>query len=545
MANYDIGAQGGYIDLYNGGAIYSWGSYERLPAYNYNWGFTGLPQYINVMKGGNLLNGLSIEGFIDANAFSGYYHDVQYNWTDYLRIIRIPYGTGRYIDLCMRALANQGAERITQLCFYAIDHTGNIISTHTSTNPIRNTNLLENDNCNYAYVYEYDYNNNRYIVFGYGAKYNSATIPYNEYSSHMLHGETCEPVFSLVLNYRQTFDGQTYEPQEIKTGETSGEGGGNGDYDETSDSIDFPILPVLSAVGSGILTLWNPSITELRAFSDYLWSNDVFDTIKKFISSPMELIVSLAIVPVAPPIDSNSSHICIGGIDTEVPCHKLTSQYMTFDCGTINVNEYYGNALDYGVYTRLSIYLPYIGVRELKSDEIMGGSIQVKYNIDLATGSCVACIKCTRQMLESVLYTFEGNLSAQIPLSSRDFSSMYTSLARAVIDTAVTGGVGTAVDMIGSAMSVMSAKPNMTRSGSISSNGGHLGLHTPYLIIERPIQSLPSNAGQYYGYPSNITAQLGTLSGYTEVEYLIETNIHCTDNEWEEINELLKEGVYL
>jgi hypothetical protein len=42
-----------------------------------------------------------------------------------------------------------------------------------------------------------------------------------------------------------------------------------------------------------------------------------------------------------------------------------------------------------------------------------------------------------------------------------------------------------------------------------------------------------------------MTAQLGTLTGYTEVNELIETNIHCTLDEFEEINDLLKSGVYL
>lgn len=551
MADYDIGGAGGYKNLYNGG-IYSWGEWERLEAYDYKWGFNSLPQAINVMKGGNLLSADSIQGFIDANAFTGYFQNQQYSATDWLHIIRIDYGGGRYVDMCMRAACHfEGWDRITQLICSFITSDGRHVGSMYGGNPIQNVHLLEDPRYNYLFAYEFEYNNQRYITFHYGAYDDAPTtaewLTYDELCSRSVRGEVKDlrGYLEMTTSYKQTFNGQEYEPVQEEHGEHSSEGGGEGDYNTSSDTVDFPTLPVLSAVGSGILTLWNPSVSELRAFSDYLWSNDVFDTIKKFISSPMELIVSLSIVPVAPPIADTSTNIHIGGIDTEVPCHKLSNQYMTFDCGSINVSEYYGNALDYGVYTKISIYLPYIGVREMKTDEIMGGTIHVKYNIDLLTGTCVACIKCTRQNLESVLYTFEGNLSAQLPLSSRDFSSMYMAMAKATIDTAVSGGVGTAVSAVGSAMNIMSSKPNMTRSGSISGNGGHLGLHTPYLIIERPIQSLPANAAQYYGYPSNITAQLGNLSGYTEIEHLIETDIHCTLDEWEEINDLLKSGVYL
>lgn len=329
-----------------------------------------------------------------------------------------------------------------------------------------------------------------------------------------------------------------------KTASKSGAGGGGGDFDIQSDTVSFPTPPTLSAIGAGLMALYCPNVTELKDFSDWLWTNDVFGTLQKFVASPMDLIISLSIFPLAPDITAGGDTVKIGGIATGATMARLTNQYKTFDCGSINVKEFYGSALDYGQYTKLSIYLPYIGVRELKTDELMDGTISVQYNVDFLTGACVALIKCVRQNLNAVLYSFEGNMSAQIPLTSKDFSTVYSAILRGVIDGEVSAGnpVG---DVVSSAMSIMSAKPTISRAGSISGNGGHLGLHTPYLILERAIQSLPDDAGQYYGYPSNITARLGTLSGYTEVEYIIETNIHCLDEELAEIDALLKEGVYL
>lgn len=556
MADYDIGGTGSFKNLIDGGE-YSPGEY-RYDASTNKMTFIGLPQPIYVFgQGNNLLNGATVQKFIDANAFTGPYNGQTYTATDYLRILRIPYTNGKYVDIGMRAhIYNYGDvqdDHINQLEIYSKKSDGETYNGIVGVWPIRNHRILEDSRMCYfcCYYYTPQYSNTPTITYSFGY-YNpdddDRVISWDEFTSEMMDGHYMRAwLGDLHIPLQLTIDGQTVDvnTSDNTEGDTSGEGGGDGDYDTDSDDIDFSQLPTLSAVGSGILTLWNPSITELREFSNYLWSNDVFDTIKKFISSPMELIVSLSIVPVAPPIQAYTSHLCIGGIDTEIDSHKLTNQYMTYDCGSISVGEYFGSALDYGVYTRISIYLPYIGVRELKTDEIMGGSIHVKYNIDLATGVCVAMVKCTRQNLNSVLYTYEGNMAAQIPLTSRDFSAMYASFAKAAINTAVTGGVGTAASMVGSAMNIMSSKPNMTRSGSISSNGGHLGLHTPYLIIERPIQSLPENASQFYGNPSNITKRLGDLNGYTEVDHIITTGIHCTESEFEEINDLLKSGVYL
>lgn len=328
-----------------------------------------------------------------------------------------------------------------------------------------------------------------------------------------------------------------------KIADTSEAGGGGGTLDISSDTIGFPIPPTISAVGSGVLALFNPTVAQLKNLSDWLWTNDVFTTLQKFVASPMDLIISLSIFPVAPTISAGTQVVKIGGISTGAEMALITEQYLIFDCGTINLAEYYGSALDYGQYTKISIYLPYIGVREIKTDEVMSGSIQVKYNIDLLTGACVAMVRCTRSHLDAVLYSFEGNMSAQLPLTSKDFSQVYSAILRGVLDTTVSGGFTNA--KVGSAMAIMGSKPIVSRAGSISGNGGHLCLHTPYIILERPIQSLAKNYNHYNGSPSNITAQLSTLSGYTEVAELVQTNIHCTLDEFDEITELLKEGVYL
>lgn len=95
------------------------------------------------------------------------------------------------------------------------------------------------------------------------------------------------------------------------------------------------------------------------------------------------------------------------------------------------------------------------------------------------------------------------------------------------------------------ATTVMTGKQQIYHSGSISGSSGMLGNRIPYVMLEYPHQSLADNYKHYVGYPSNMTALLGTLSGYTECEQVIISGITATDPELEEIMEALKGGVYL
>lgn len=94
--------------------------------------------------------------------------------------------------------------------------------------------------------------------------------------------------------------------------------------------------------------------------------------------------------------------------------------------------------------------------------------------------------------------------------------------------------------------SVMSGKMSVQHSGTISGSAGMLGVKTPYLCVEFPNQSLAQDYKHFVGYPSNIYARLGTLTGYTECESIYPSGLTGqTDAEVAELLESLKGGVYL
>lgn len=340
------------------------------------------------------------------------------------------------------------------------------------------------------------------------------------------------------------------EEDPYNPGGESGEGGGSGTFDNTSEDIGIPDLPSISAASSGFVTLFNPTSSELQNLAGYMWSTFDVDAFKRMFADPMDCILGLSIVP-CNVSTSGAIPVKVGNISTGISMHRAASQYVTVNCGSLRINEYWGGYLDYSPYTKAEIYLPFIGTHPIDIDEIMDKSVQVVYHIDILTGSCIAYIKSGG----SVLYQFIGQCSSTIPITSNNFGQIVSgalTIAGSIGAMVATGGLsaplsaGIAAGALStSASTVMNMKPDIEKSGSLSGSGGLLGVQKPYIIIKRPRQCKPANQNKYTGYPSYITKTLGDVTGFTVIEEIFLDNIPATDSEKDEIMALLKEGVVL
>ena len=322
-------------------------------------------------------------------------------------------------------------------------------------------------------------------------------------------------------------------------------GGGTGTFSETGDTIGIPGLPTLSAVDTGFITLFNPSATQVKSLAAYMWSSS-FDlaTFKNIVANPIDCILGLSIVPVNPP-NAGSKVVTVGNIPTDVTLPYLSSQYVEVDCGTLNVQEFWGSYLDYSPYTKMSLYLPYIGIIPLDIDDVMNASIAIKYHVDVLSGACVAYVLCNGTQL----YTYVGQCSSNVPITSNDFTNTVNGIlgiAGSIGKLAADGGASAPTEAAGIAANAINAlKPNIQKSGAMSGTGGLMGVQTPYLICQRPRQSVPASQNTFTGYPANITATLSDLSGYTEVESIHLDGLSATQEEQQEIMDLLTSGVII
>lgn len=328
--------------------------------------------------------------------------------------------------------------------------------------------------------------------------------------------------------------------------------GGNGSGDGSSDAVDFPDgIDISNLISDArLFNVYHASLSNIQSLNSFLWSDNWIDNFKKNFSSPMECIAGLHILPLS--LLGSSDTIKLGGLDTEISSERLTSFTKLVDCGSLDLSEYWGNFLDYEN-TTVKIYLPFVGFQLLETKKIMGARLHIKYRVDILSGDFQCFIKRTKDGNEHVLYTFSGNMAISLPLSQSNNSSIMNSvlgLTAGAITSAVTGSpmpVGMAVSTVGLAMAQNASgidSRTIIHNGSYGGNKGYLGEMTPYLIIERPTQQIPSNYNNFVGIPSYFRATLSSCSGFTKVQ---DVHLVCSgdDEDRNEIIALLKGGVII
>lgn len=350
--------------------------------------------------------------------------------------------------------------------------------------------------------------------------------------------------------------------EDPNSGKTNSTGGGYGIPSDHSDDVGLPSDNQfgIDAVNSGFVTIYHPTAANMKAFNNWLFasfSENWWDTLKKILQDPLDFVIGAGIIKYVPTTKTANQEIKFNGIGTEVFADTV-NQWEKIDCGSVKIDEQFNTYLDYNGFSDVKIFLPFCGIQSLDVNDVMGATIHVIYYIDNMTGSCVAQVNVNRpernkaddSHINSVLYKFSGNVMQQLPLTNKDYASLIgtvTSLATSAVAAASTGGaasLGLASQVAGSLEHI---KPTIQRSGNLGSNYGMMDYLKPYLILERPIRSIPAEYGSYVGYPSAVTLKLGKCKGFTKGRPYTNwaSNIHATDAEKTEIKSLIEEGIYI
>lgn len=317
---------------------------------------------------------------------------------------------------------------------------------------------------------------------------------------------------------------------------------------EDIGKLPIPVVPATGIQGTGFVAIYNPTQSQLAAFSQYMWSKNFIDNISKLFEDPMQAIIGLHMIYATPSRGADHNIVC-GYLDSGVTSRTVSSQYINMACGAIKINRYFGNILDYAPYTKVQLFLPFIGVVNLDTNEVMNSILNVTYRVDVLTGACLAQISVSRSDYGAVMYTFSGNCAVQLPISGGNYSSIIANtigIGASIGATLASGGALAPVLVAGAATAVSNSHLSVAHSGSIGANAGALGGKIPYLIITRPKPYNANNYNNFYGYPSNVTIKLSSCSGYTRVKDIhLEHISRATDDELNEIESLLKEGVII
>ena len=315
-----------------------------------------------------------------------------------------------------------------------------------------------------------------------------------------------------------------------------------------SAPIVVPSLPATVA-SNKLFTVYNPSTAQLDALGGYLWDGSIIAAIRDIWQEPLDGLISLIQVFVTPTTSGNHN-IILGFLDSGVSSAVVSNQFVTVDCGSVTIDEDKQNATDYAPYTSIHLYLPFIGFVELDTNEVMNSTISVKYKVDVYTGTCLASVSVDRTAdmpNDPILYTYSGNCSQQIPLTSGNATGMLSALIGGItagLSVASGGGLGimAGAQILGN--SLTHDMFHVNHSGNLSANAGIMGQKKPYVIIGRRHGYDANNYSHFYGFPVNKTVVLGNHTGYAQVKKcLLQTK--ATKPEYDEIMSLLGNGVIL
>lgn len=310
---------------------------------------------------------------------------------------------------------------------------------------------------------------------------------------------------------------------------------------------DTPTVVIPTGNASSLWAIYNPTLAQINSFGAWLWSPNFVDQILKLFSDPMQAIIGLHKIYCTPTTGAEQN-IKVGYLDSGVPSKIVTDQYTTVDCGSVNLFEYFGNVFDYAPYTQLRLYLPFIGIVNLDTEDAMRGVIHVVYHVDVLSGACLAEVRITRDAAGGTLYQYAGNAAVTMPISSGSYIGVIANVvgvASSAIGGFASGGV--AGGIAGGVTGALTRRggTQVQHSGNFSGNAGAMGIKKPYLIIERPQTALADNYAEYIGNPSNTTVTLSSCTGYIKMKEVHLENVPATGAELSEIEQTLKQGVII
>ena len=362
---------------------------------------------------------------------------------------------------------------------------------------------------------------------------------------------------TIISAFNQAELPKVYDPANpFDNKQADGDEGGGASSDDGSDPVDVPDLPSLDVSDLGGFNLYRVTATDVKALFAYLTTRDPGQAIVKWIQNPIQGIISLHVLPYPVEVVSGAE-VTILGMTTGVAGYKV-KPFQKWKLGGVRVPYGFDNTfLDYEPYTKVAIYLPFIGIKELDADEVIGQSVTVTYQFDNVSGACIAFVSIN----DAVRYSFTGSCAMSLPINQQNWGQAYMAAAT-IAAGALAGGIGSAGAALAqgaggaeiAASGLMGAvqgsggfgaiqKPNISRSGCLSGAGAALGVEHPYIIIERPTKASAANPAPVSGLISGRTLPLSSLSGYNIIEHVHLHGIAATGPELEEIEKLLYQGV--
>lgn len=265
--------------------------------------------------------------------------------------------------------------------------------------------------------------------------------------------------------------------------------------------LHFSVVQPPSEERVDFFTIYEPTNANMKKINDAIFINAADGTtinVQQYFSSYKKFYCKIPVAGYKP--------LKGGRYDFGEQAPYVKEHTIVVDCGSVEIPEQYHSLLDYSPFSRLTIYLPFIGFQELDDKLVVGHTLKVQYTVDVLSGRCLAQLYVDRTDLQSCFAEYGGTIAADEIFGTDNGYNYY------------------------------GAYELMTTM--------QLGELSCYVLIHTKM-SLEGDIVNYKGLPTNEIVRVGDVTGFVKYSSIHVDGMTATDSEKSEIESLLLSGIFV
>lgn len=265
--------------------------------------------------------------------------------------------------------------------------------------------------------------------------------------------------------------------------------------------LHFSVVQPPSEERVDFFTIYEPTNANMQKINDAIFINAADGTtinVQQYFSSYKKFYCN---IPVA-----GYKQLKGGRYDFGEQAPYVKEHTIVVDCGSVEIPEQNQSLLDYSPFSRLTIYLPFIGFQELDDKLVVGHTLKVQYVVDVLSGRCLAQLFVDSTDLKSCFAEYGGTIAADEIFGTDNGYNYY------------------------------GAYELMTTM--------QLGELSCYVLIHTKIP-LEGDIVNYKGLPTNEIVRVGDVTGFVKYSSIHVDGMTATDSEKSEIESLLMSGIFV
>lgn len=265
--------------------------------------------------------------------------------------------------------------------------------------------------------------------------------------------------------------------------------------------LHFSVVQPPSEERVDFFTIYEPTNANMKKINDAIFINAADGTtinVQQYFSSYKKFYCN---IPVA-----GYKQLKGGRYDFGEQAPYVKEHTIVVDCGSVEIPEQNQSLLDYSPFSRLTIYLPFIGFQELDDKVVVGHTLKVQYVVDVLSGRCLAQLFVDSTDLKSCFAEYGGTIAADEIFGTDNGYNYYG--AYELMTTMQLGELGC------------------------------------YVLIHTKIP-LEGDIVNYKGLPTNEIVRVGDVTGFVKYSSIHVDGMTATDSEKSEIESLLMSGIFV